>query len=384
MRFLKADRLFDGKHYLADDTVLVLDGGNELKGFVSEGDLEKGNIERFEGILTPGFVNAHCHLELSHLHNKIPKLSGLPEFGKNVIQLRDQFRKEEIAEHMEEADAAMWRSGIVAVGDISNDAASFRQKTRGSIFYHTFLELIGLDPKRSQSVFEKGQILLETLKNMELRASAAPHAPYSTSTELIGMCAEFDEKYALPFSIHNQESEEETKFFEGKRSQFEKLYEFLNMDISWFKAPGGSSLEAYVSHLTQHASLLVHNTFTTKKDIDLVADKNVYWCFCPGANTYIENKLPDFTLFAKLKKKICIGTDSLASNTQLDLIKEVNMILRSSAVFSAEDLLAAITGNAAEALMLEDKFGHFIAGKNTGLNLVSYKNSELKFIKKLA
>ncbi|MDI1355484.1 MAG: amidohydrolase family protein [bacterium] len=384
MRFLKADRLFDGKHFLADDLVLVLDRGNEFKDLVPEKDLEKGIIERFEGILSPGFVNAHCHLELSHLHNKISKHSGLPEFGKSVIQLRDQFRKEEIAEHMEEADAAMWRSGIVVVGDISNDATSFRQKTRGSIFYHTFLELIGLNPQRSRSVFEKGESLLETLKNMELRSSAVPHAPYSTSTDLISLCAEFDDTHNLPFSIHNQESEEENKFFEGKHSKFEKLYEFLHLDISWFKSTGGSSLEAYASHLSKRPSLLVHNTFTREKDLASVRDKNVYWCFCPGANQYIENSLPDFTLFAKQKGKICVGTDSLASNTQLDLIQEVNVILRSGSVFSEEDLLAAITGNAAEALMLEDQFGNFIAGKNTGLNLVSRKNSELKFIKKIA
>lgn len=185
MRFLKADSVFDGKKFLPLNSILVLDNHNLLKEITGEQAVEKSNIEHFKGTITPGFVNAHCHLELSHLKNKILKNTGLPGFAKQVIMQRNNFSKEEIVQKMETADAGMWQNGIVAVGDISNGDSSFETKTQSNIFYHTFVELIGLDPARQELIFDKGLEVLQALKNHNLQGSLAPHAPYSTSTALI-------------------------------------------------------------------------------------------------------------------------------------------------------------------------------------------------------
>jgi len=384
VRFLKANTVFNGTKNLPADAVLVIDNSNLFKEIVAESQVEKNNIEHFEGILTPGFVNAHCHLELSHLKEKIPQHTGLPGFAKHVIIQRSKFSKEEMTEHMHEADKAMWHNGIVAVGDISNGNDSFAVKTQSPIFYHTFIELIGLNPASQDLIFDKGLELLKTLGQNNLRGSLAPHAPYSTSAQLIKKIAEHNAHANLSLSIHNQESEEETKFFEGRPSGFDDLYKFLGLDLSWYTPPNVSSLQTYVNGLSENSpSILVHNTVTKKEDVLAANKKNSYWCFCPGANLYIENRLPDLDLFTTCADKICIGTDSLASNTQLHVLEEANILLKHSTAFSADTLLRALTSNAAAALGIANSFGNFIPGKNAGVNLVTIHQSQLRFIKKI-
>lgn len=384
MRFITADRIFNGHSFLPEGSVLVLGERNCFSGFVTNEEIAADKIERFEGVITPGFVNAHCHLELSHLKNKIPKHTGLPEFAKQVILLRQKFDSATIVESQREADKEMWENGIVAVGDISNGPDSFQQKSASNIFYHTFIELIGLNPENAEFIFEKGVELHGKLKEYQLKGSFAPHAPYSTSASLIKKISEFDSGRGWPFSIHNQESVEETKFFKGEKNGFDELYKFLNLNLSWFVPPGGTSLQNYVSTLGTSPSLLVHNTITSPADLSMVTDKNIYWCFCPCANKFIENQLPDFKIFRKFDHKICLGTDSLASNAQLSLVEEVNEVLTATDAFSVENLLRAITFNPAEALGLTNAFGHMIEGRNAGLNLIKVQNGHLKYIKKIA
>lgn len=385
MRFLKANKIFDGKQWLPEGTLLAIDSQNRLKELLSESQIEKNNVEVFEGIITPGFVNTHCHLELSHLKNKIQKHTGIPEFGKQIISQRmTGFTKEQIYEHAVVADTEMWNNGIVAVGDISNGDDSFKIKQNSKIVYHTFVEILGLNPANQLLMFDYGLSILKQLEQLNLFGSLAPHAPYSTSLELIKRIANYDKENNLPLSIHNQETEEETKFFLGKDNDFKKLYDFLKLDISWFKAPECSSLEYFIEALNQQNSILVHNTFSNKKDVELAASKNCFFCFCPNANLYIENKLADFKLFQQHKNSICIGTDSLASNGGLDLLSEANSILKATNIFTLENILQMLTYNGASALNLSDNFGKLLVGKNTGLILIENKNDQLQFIKKLA
>lgn len=384
VHFISADTVFNGQSFLPGRLVMVLNNDFSFNAIVDESLVEASAIQRFEGILCPGFVNAHCHLELSHLKNKIPKHTGLPNFAIEIIKNRNNVSESELLESMTIADRAMFENGIVAVGDISNVALSIETKQRSKIFYHTFVELIGLAPERSELILKNGLELFHQFKNSGLSASLAPHAPYSSSKALIEKIAAFNSEHEVSFSIHNQESEDETRFFMGQKNGFEKLYEFLKLDISWFKGPGSSSLQNYGHLLKNKPSVLVHNTFTQKQDIDFVSDKQIYWCFCPQANLYIENHLPDYTLFESNKSTLCVGTDSLASNSQLNLVDEANVILSATPNFSQQELLAMLTLNGAKALGIEDSYGQFVAGKNSGLNLVQFKNKQLHFIKKLA
>lgn len=384
MRFLTAHKIFSGQEFLVEGSVLVFNDQNCFIEVVSENQLDKNSIERCEGIISPGFVNAHCHLELSHLKGKIARGTGLPAFAGQVVAQRNKCSIEEVQELLDQADSDMWRNGIVAVGDISNTADSFQKKARSKIFYHTFIELIGLRPEQSPVIFKKGLELLQTLENMNLAVSLAPHAPYSTSKELIQQIANYDYQKNKPFTIHNQESAEETKFFMGQKNDFQTLYSSLNLDLSWYVPPETSSLTHYAGVLSTGSSLLIHNTFTRAEDITATNAKSVFWCFCPAANIYIEEQLPDFALFKHLKDKICLGTDSLASNSELNVLQEANLILEVNDTFSQEELLRAATFNGASALGITEAYGRFIPGKNTGINLVDFSQSKINFLKKIA
>ena len=363
---------------------LVIDDFGLLKDIVKKTEIQSSEIEHYDGIIAPGFVNAHCHLELSHLFSHIDPKTGLIEFLKQVITKRNNFNKKEQEDAAIEADFKMWESGIVAVGDISNIDTTFKTKANSKIYYHTFIELIGLNPLHSETIFEKGLSLLKELENYNLIGSLAAHAPFSSSKLLINKIANYNGLNNLAFSIHNQESEEETKFFAGRPSGINDLFAYLNIDINWFTPPKTSSLLSYLDVIPNKKSLLVHNTFCKEEDIIASKHKFINWCFCPGANLFIENTLPNYDLFLNHNQNWCIGTDSLASNQKLDMCFEASILLAKSPSISIESILKALTYNGAKALGIEDKFGKLIIGKNTGLNLIKHSDTQLNFIKKIA
>jgi cytosine/adenosine deaminase-related metal-dependent hydrolase len=378
VKYLGADRIFTGTEFLKDNSVIVLDEKNQFVEFTNAAQVKNSQIEQHKGILMPGFVNAHCHLELSHMHQMIPEKKGFLEFAKNIITRRNSVPVEQMSEAAKNADEQMRKNGIVAVGDISNINLSFPIKQNSRIFYHTFVELIGLNPVQEQPMMQYGIGLLGELKKLGLSGSLAPHAPYSCSGELIKAIADQNEKDGTPTSIHNQESEAENKFLRGEKSDFDELYKFLQIDLSWFKPHFKSGLDAYVKQLNSKTNILVHNTFSSAEDLNSIGS-NAFWCLCPSANLYIENTLPDYDQILKNTQQICFGTDSLASNADLDCVKEAGIFY--SKTGNLELSLKGITSHAAKALGIDDKFGSFIKGKDAGVNLITQNTSHLKFEK---
>ena len=122
--------------------------------------------------------------------------------------------------------------------------------------------------------------------------------------------------------------------------------------------------------------LLVHNTFTEDSDIQRAGNYNgdVFWVFCPNANLYIENKLPDIPLFVKENQNIALGTDSLASNHQLSILEEMKTITKHFPEVSLSELIKWGTLNGAMALNMDNEIGSIEVGKKPGLNLISELN----------
>lgn len=386
MRYITADQIFSGKGFFPTHTVLVLDDKNTISDITTLDSIEKSNVEHFKGIITPGFINTHCHLELSHLKNVIKQHTGIVDFGLSVIKNRNNQSPEAQLEAMRQADREMHKQGVVAVGDISNSNSSIKTKQQSHLYYHTFVELIALNPERADLVFDAGKHLLSEFSNAQLSASLAPHAPYSASLELIKKISEDCSTLNKPTSIHNQESNTENDFFNSKSGDYLRLYETINVPIDYFKATGKSSLQTIISSLNSKVNtLLVHNTFTNKDDIETVqkTHQNLYWCLCPNANLYIENTLPDIALLHSTNCQLTIGTDSLASNSQLSIIDEINAILKQQVNFSLEVLLQAATFNGAQFLGIENKFGLIEKNRNSGINLIE-GNSRNYSVKKLA
>ncbi|WP_316819863.1 amidohydrolase family protein [Pedobacter gandavensis] len=346
------------------------------------------DVKFHEGILVPGFVNTHCHLELSHLKGKIGKHTGLPRFVEQIIRQRQADEQEQI-EAMKSADREMYAQGIVAVGDISNKLISKAVKEISNIYYHTFIETMGFNPQKAVEIIEAAKMMKAAFH--PLNASVVPHAPYSVSDNLFAEICREAELHQDLISIHNQETQEENEFFEHKSGSFLKLYEFLGLNIDFFKATGKSSLCNYLPKLSATLkTLLVHNTFSSAADLDFAqkTHPDLYWCLCPNANLYIENKLPELPLFLEAGLKITLGTDSLASNDQLSIVEEMKT-LQEHFQLPLSKLLEWATINGAEFLGIEDRFGSLVVGKTPGINLLEFveKDGEMRItgqIKRLA
>src|SRR5690606_34793821 len=292
-RFLSADYLIPVNASPIKNGIIVLDDKDEILDILPGNNLEGIDmpIERHQGIIVPGFINSHCHIELSHLRKKIKEKTGLIDFIKQVAR-GAKYEQDEILAAIEMADRVMYKNGIVAVGDISNTANSKVTKEKSKIYYHTFCEIFEFEPSQAKNTFRKGIELCEQFS--PLATSITPHAPYSVSKELFRFIRLFCKKERNLISVHNQESEEENKFFRYRAGQFVDFYAFINKNIDFFKAQARNSLRSTLPLLPQDQRiLLVHNTYTSFKDINFVDRyrSDVTWCLCPKANLYIEGRL---------------------------------------------------------------------------------------------
>ena len=372
IRYLSADYIFPIHQAPLKNGVIAVDENGEVMGIYSKdaAEIEHKNIEYYEGIITPGFVNSHCHLELSHLAGEIPKHTSLIPFLQGVMG-RKASEKNLIDVAMQKADQQMYDSGIVAVGDISNSLVSKEVKLKSKIYYHTFVEILGFNPEVAEAALERGKAL--RLEFKPLHTSIVPHAPYSVSKELFLAIQELSEKENNLFSLHNQESEEENRFYDKKEGGFINFYSAINRSIDFFKAHAQTSLSSISAWLpTQEKILLVHNTFTCQEDIALVKKQklDITWCLCPNANLYIENTLPSVDLFKESAHSIVLGTDSLASNDKLCILSEIKTLHEHFPDLSLAETLQWATLNGARFLGVDKQLGSIEVGKRPGLNLI--------------
>lgn len=378
MRKIAATYVFPIHQPPLKNGIVILDNdGTILDILDTKGKLsEQANLEYYNGILIPGFINAHCHTELSFLHNRIPEQLGLPGFLGEINKLRNEeiLDKEE---KIRQVDKDLFRQGINAVGDISNSIDSIWVKRNSRITYHTFVEAFGFSLLRAEKAFGIAENIYNILKSYNLPASVTPHSPYSVSDKLFQLIKDHAELNQSIFSIHNQESNDENEFFlSGKGGISNHLQNNIGLDISEWKPTGKNSLPSIIKHLPQNChQLFVHNTFTSGDDLISLKNKrnpkNLFFVICPNSNLYIENKLPPIDLFRDEKLSICLGTDSLASNKELSMIAEMNTIQQHFPAISLHEILSWGTINGAKALKLDKILGTFEPGKKPGVNLLT-------------
>lgn len=329
------------------------------------------SISKHQGIITPGFVNSHCHIELSHLKGKFHRGTGLIPFIESVIKQRGA-SDEEIEQAIKKADEEMKANGIVAVGDIVNKSLSKNIKRQSTIHYHTFIEILCFEPEKAQDVFREGLALCEEFD--KLPSSITPHAPYSVCKEVFRFLKQLHNPEGNLLSIHNQESEEENKLYRYKSGGFIDFYNKLKRNIDFFKAQARDSIQTIVPLLPKKQPVMfVHNTYTNMKDIYFV-DRfggKVTWCLCPNANLYIENRLPKIDIFLNQDNPIVLGTDSLASNDKLCILSELITLHQNFSHLNLEETIKWATINGAKFFGIEDTYGSIEKGKRPGLNLIS-------------
>jgi aminodeoxyfutalosine deaminase len=371
MRFFKADIIYPITSPPVENGIVVVNDDGIFQSVERNDDtLPSDQIETFEGIICPGFINTHCHLELSHLKGRLTEKKGLKNFISEIVQLRES-DVDSIKAAMIKSDDVMWQNGIVAIGDISNSDISSEVKKNSRIKYHTFVELFDLDESRADQVFEEGVLLLKKFHHEGLPVSITPHSPYSVSSRLFKLISDNAYKFDSILSIHNQETKSEDELFKKGSGELYELMKKYPM-YSGFKPAGHSSLATALSRLPKCNKIqLVHNTFSQKEDI--VWAKNystlIYWCLCINANLFIENTPPPIDLLFNSGIKITIGTDSYASNHSLSVLDEMKSIHDHFPHVPFENILEWATINGASFLGMKE-LGSFEKGKKPGVSLL--------------
>lgn len=387
-RKFKADRLFDGYRFRKADDILITDEAGTVHDIVLIADAGD-DIQQLSGILSPGLVNCHCHLELSHLKNVIPPHTGLVDFLCSVVTKRG-FDPAVIQQEIEKAEEEMFNNGIVAVGDIGNTADTALVKRKSNIRWQNFVEVLGFyDEKAATTLEQYGKIandLEDSLHTSHIahRTSLVPHAPYSVSAKTFQLINEATKGKII--SIHNQENPAEDELYKTGGGDFLKLFNVFGIETSPFNVTGKSSIHSYLPYFNNGQTIfLVHNTFMPEEDImwaneyATANDLQLIYCLCPNANLYIENKTAPAELFLKHNCQLVLGTDSYSSNWQLSIAKEMQALLQHTSV-TAEQALQMATLNGAKALHWDDALGSFEKGKQPGVVLLADDFSRSKRI----
>ncbi len=392
MRRLSADYIFPIASEPIKNGVITIDDDGLIIDVESSTTNPQSEIEHYKGIICPGFINTHCHIELSHLRSQVSEHLGISGFIKAIVSKRTASSKEFIQEAIEAAEREMSQNGIVAVGDISNNNSSFKQKEKKNLLYHTFVEVFDLNPDRAEESFNKGLSLQQELSQFTTHSSIIPHAPYTVSESLLSLINKHAAANKSIISIHNQESEAENELFISHSGAIYEIFKAMGIDTNQLRITGVNSLQSTLSYLTKASKLLlVHNTYATKEDIkwakklmqnspvsnpsERSASSNaspiqhLYWCTCPNANLYIENKLPDYNFFIEEDVPVTIGTDSLASNWSLSILDELKTISNYYPHIPLQTLLLWATKNGADFLGFTH-LGTIEKGKKPGLNLL--------------
>lgn len=334
------------------------------------------------GALVPGFVNAHCHIELSHLHKKFRKGTGMAGFIDQINELRDWAGREVKMQLTQQWMDKLWDDGVSAMADISNDDSSFEIKKNHKLYTRTFLEVFGSEPEMCESVMNEVSELQAIADRTGIDAAPTPHSCYTMSPQLLSASAAKGLESGF-LSYHSQESqEEEDLLMSGSGAMYE------NRKRSGMSTPpvtGESSLKYFLDRLAavkqapydEHI-LLVHNVCLKQSDIDALKKvmNNPYFAICPLSNIFIHNALPPIELMRENGLVIALGTDSLSSNDDLDMMKELLCLHMNFPEVPMQELLQWASLNGARFLGKEGKLGTLTPGKHPGVVMITDIDAE--------
>lgn len=381
MRKISADYIFPVSSSPIKEGVLILDEAGKILQLDERSNHDSASLEIHKGVIIPGLINTHCHLELSHMKGAVNTGTGLISFITSVVAYRD-FPMDEILQAITNADEEMYNNGIVAVGDISNKLDTADQKNKSKINYYTFVEMFDfMQDANSEATFNQYQEVFEGQSTANgNKKSCVPHAPYSVSESLFHRINEVNTADAT-VSIHNQETPDENELFLTKTGGFIDFYKSFGIPLDDFQANAQPAIQYAIANMNPACrNLFVHNTMSTAADIQAAQawSDRVYWATCANANLYIENSLPNYQVFIDNNAKMTIGTDSLTSNWQLSVLEEMKTIARFQSFISFEMLLRWATLNGAEALGYESTLGSLESGKTPGINLIQNLGEEFQ------
>ncbi|WP_319470571.1 amidohydrolase family protein [uncultured Pseudodesulfovibrio sp.] len=355
-----------------DDAAVIVEGGI-IKEVGTYRDLASGfsgkETDLGDVTIAPGLINAHSHLELAHLRGKCPQGQGFVTWVEDLLKqpIFDLDRQK-----LDEAVDEFKRTGTVMVGDI---ATRFAKDMAGlfetsGLFFAVFVEAIGETIPR-KTFIPKGEFENGVL-------SVAGHSLYTTHVDVLRAAKAEALQKSLPFSIHMAEHDDETAIMAGEPSAFLDLLQARGRLLD-FTPPGKRPVQQAADlGLLDETTLAVHCVKVTDEDIETVRDSGATVCLCPRSNEFIGVGRAPWEKWHASGVSLCLGTDSLASNHDLDLFSEAAYLKRNfDGELSFEDLLAMLTRNPAKIMGAGHQLGTLEPGKVAAFSVVPEKIQEL-------
>jgi cytosine/adenosine deaminase-related metal-dependent hydrolase len=359
--------------WVAVDNDRVVACGADRENVV-ETIVEADRIEHLGSVaILPGLVNAHMHLELSHLRDRVPAGESFVSWIRAVMAARRDDRDPrapEILAAIDQGIAEAIRCGTAAVGDISNTLVPWGPISASALGGVVFYEIIGFHPADPLGVVERACERIASLPPAtRIRAGLAAHAPYSVAPAVLSAIAAAVDRDQLPAcSVHLAESVEEVQFIQTGGGPWRELLEAVGAwNPSWV-APGVSPVR-YLEDcgLLSSRVVAVHGVQMSAGDLGKLAARRSTLVTCPRSNAYTGAGAPPIEQFYASGVAVAVGTDSLASTPDVNLFSELALMRRMAPRVPTAMLLDSATRQGARALGIDQDYGTIAPGTRARL-----------------
>jgi aminodeoxyfutalosine deaminase len=340
-----------------------------------DADIELGDVA-----LLPGLVNAHTHLELSYLRDRVPPASQFVTWIRSVIAARRGQPDPEAPEVLDAVDRAIAEAiacGTALVGDISNTLVTIPRLMQSPLAAVVFYELLRFNasvPESAEALVDKARSDIHARRpNDHVRASLAAHAPYSVAPALFRAIKQaVDRDPGAPWSVHLSESVEEIEFIGHGTGPWRMLLQELGVWDETWSAPRMSPVEYLDNAGCVDARLLaVHGVQMTSADLEKLAQRDATLVTCPRSNGHTGAGAPPLEAFYEAGVRVAVGTDSLASAPDLNVFAELATMRALAPTIPAVSLLESATRQGARALGFDAEYGTIEPGKRARLLAVA-------------
>jgi cytosine/adenosine deaminase-related metal-dependent hydrolase len=358
---------------ISKGAVLIADGQIEEIGKAQNVVNKYRNIDILnlgKGLLLPGLVNAHTHLELGWITKKLGECDSFIEWIQQIIKAKaDGATTEEIESSVENGIAMLIKNGVTTVGEVSSyDGLDKPLLKRSGLRTVLFTEL-----------FDRHEEYLDTLSFQDdglFEERPFPHAPYSCSAGFLKRVLKSFGDREIPMGIHAAESAEEVKFIQGRDNDFEnKVFPLLGKGT--FERDKARTPLQYLKKLglfDKTRFTLVHMVQVLPEEVEDLREFNLGVVLCPRSNFFLKVGTPPVEHYSKLQR-IGIGTDGMSSNLNLDFLEELRFFYLTFARWLGRQApfftvyLATLGG--ARSLFLENKIGSLEPGKDADMVFLS-------------
>ncbi|GAB4285170.1 MAG: amidohydrolase family protein [Coriobacteriia bacterium] len=311
-------------------------------------------------IVTPGFVNAHTHLCLTSLAGLVPS-APFPEWLARVARAARSLDADDLEAGATAGAIECLRCGVTVVGDVAygpESPAAAGDVGLGGAFFWEVLGIGGADLKAHLADHDYPDDP-ETQCMGRTRCGLSPHAPYTARAELITAVAEFARVHGVPFAMHIAESCAEAELLSSGTGPLVDVAERL---APGFRPPGHDAVR-YAARLgALDGMIAVHCVHLEPGSSELLARSTAGVVLCPRSNRFLHNGDADVEALRLAGARLAIGTDSLASNADLDVFNEARALRELDPALTDRDLILMLTEHGAHVLGLGERFGTLAEG----------------------